>query len=321
MLSRLLVFVLGMALATGAACLTAPAAGRPPTHIAPGVVVYGVAVGGFSSEPARAVVRAALARPVVLAADGTERRVVPEALGVEGAVDDAVAAALTAPVGREIRPSVAFDGAAVTRYVRRLDARLRRPPQDARLLGTTGVRPRFAPAVAGRSVDRARLAAAIRASLETGDRDVIEVPFRHVSAAKDVRTFGPVVVIARFGNRLFLYDGRKPVASFPVATGQSRYPTPIGTFRIVDMQRNPWWYPPPTSEWARGLKPVPPGPGNPLGTRWMGLDAYGVGIHGTPDAASLGYSASHGCIRMAIPSAEWLFEHVDVGTPVVIAPA
>ena len=42
----------------------------------------------------------------------------------------------------------------------------------------------------------------------------------------------------------------------------------------------------------------------------MGLSAPGVGIHGTPDPASLGYSASHGCIRMYIPSAEWLFNHV-----------
>ena len=76
------------------------------------------------------------------------------------------------------------------------------------------------------------------------------------------------------------------------------------------MERNPWWYPPPDAPWAKGAKPIPPGPGNPLGTRWMGLSAPGVGIHGTPDPASLGYSASHGCIRMFIPSAEWLFDHV-----------
>jgi lipoprotein-anchoring transpeptidase ErfK/SrfK len=50
----------------------------------------------------------------------------------------------------------------------------------------------------------------------------------------------------------------------------------------------------------------------------MGLSASGVGIHGTPDAASIGYSASHGCIRMRIPDAEWLFEHVVVGTTVFI---
>jgi lipoprotein-anchoring transpeptidase ErfK/SrfK len=86
------------------------------------------------------------------------------------------------------------------------------------------------------------------------------------------------------------------------------------------MQRNPWWRPP-DSPWAKGLKPIPPGPGNPLGTRWMGLDAAGVGMHGTPDAASIGYSASHGCIRMRIPDAEWLFGHVQIGTPVFIVGA
>jgi lipoprotein-anchoring transpeptidase ErfK/SrfK len=53
----------------------------------------------------------------------------------------------------------------------------------------------------------------------------------------------------------------------------------------------------------------------------MGLSAPGVGIHGTPDSASIGYSASHGCIRMHIPSAEWLFNHVEVGTTVFIVAA
>ena len=85
-------------------------------------------------------------------------------------------------------------------------------------------------------------------------------------------------------------------------------------------RRKPWWYPPDTA-WAAGASPIPPGPGNPLGTRWMGLSASGVGIHGTPDAASIGYSASHGCIRMRIPDAEWLFERVEVGSTVFIVRA
>jgi lipoprotein-anchoring transpeptidase ErfK/SrfK len=53
----------------------------------------------------------------------------------------------------------------------------------------------------------------------------------------------------------------------------------------------------------------------------MGLSAPGVGIHGTPSDASIGYSVSHGCIRMHIPEAEWLFNHVDVGTTVFIVSA
>jgi lipoprotein-anchoring transpeptidase ErfK/SrfK len=53
----------------------------------------------------------------------------------------------------------------------------------------------------------------------------------------------------------------------------------------------------------------------------MGISSPLVGIHGTPDAASVGYSASHGCVRMLISQAEWLFERVEVGTPVVIVKA
>jgi L,D-transpeptidase ErfK/SrfK len=126
-----------------------------------------------------------------------------------------------------------------------------------------------------------------------------------------------VIVIRRGSNQLTLYNGMKVVRRFTVATGQNVYPTPLGRFQIVVKWRNPWWYPP-NSSWAKGLKPVPPGPNNPLGTRWMGLSAPGVGIHGTDEPASIGYSVSHGCIRMLVPQAEWLFEHVNVGTPVFI---
>ena len=134
------------------------------------------------------------------------------------------------------------------------------------------------------------------------------------------QTSGAIVVIYRGSNELHLYKGAHPWRTFQVATGQAIYPTPLGDWHVVDMQRNPWWRPP-DSPWAKGLKPIPPGPGNPLGTRWMGLDAAGVGMHGTPDAASIGYSASHGCIRMRIPDAEWLFDHVRIGTPVFIVDA
>ena len=321
MVRRLLVLVVGLALGVGAACVVAPAAGQPGTRIAPGVVVYGVPLGGFSSEPARRLLRDAMSRPLPVVVDGVERGIVPETFGLAGAVDEAVAEALTASGAQRLGAQATVDRSRIARYVRRLDVRLRRPATDARLVGVVDLRPRFAAAQPGRRVHRKQLAAAIERALVEGRRDPVAVRFLRVEPKVRVRDLGPIVVIGRYSNRLFLYEGSRIVAVFPVATGEARYPTPLGTFRIVDMQRHPWWYPPPTSEWARGLEPVPPGPGNPLGTRWMGLDVYGVGIHGTPNAASLGYSASHGCIRMAIPSAEWLFERVRIGTPVVIAPA
>ena len=69
---------------------------------------------------------------------------------------------------------------------------------------------------------------------------------------------------------------------------------------------------------GEGLKPVPPGPVEPARHAVDGPERPGVGIHGTDEPTSIGYSASHGCIRMQVPDAEWLFEHVDVGTTVYI---
>jgi lipoprotein-anchoring transpeptidase ErfK/SrfK len=134
------------------------------------------------------------------------------------------------------------------------------------------------------------------------------------------RGFGPVIVIRRGGNRLYLYRGMRFWRRFDVATGQRQYPTPLGRFRVVVKWKNPWWYPP-DSDWAKDQRPIPPGPNNPLGTRWMGLSADGVGIHGTPNPGSIGYSVSHGCIRMRISDAEWLFKRVRIGTTVFIVSA
>jgi lipoprotein-anchoring transpeptidase ErfK/SrfK len=61
---------------------------------------------------------------------------------------------------------------------------------------------------------------------------------------------------------------------------------------------------------------VGPGPGNPVGTRWMGLSAAGYGIHGTNAPGSIGKAASHGCIRMRNRDVEELFELVGVGVTV-----
>lgn len=126
-----------------------------------------------------------------------------------------------------------------------------------------------------------------------------------------------LVVVRSDAHRLYFYRHGLPVRVFAVATGGWRTPTPRGRFRVVYMARRPWWYPP-ASSWAKHLQPIPPGPGNPLGTRWMGISVSGVGIHGTPDARSVGYSISHGCVRMAITDAEWLYRHVRVGTRVWI---
>jgi len=192
-------------------------------------------------------------------------------------------------------------------------------PVDAQLF-LRNLRPWIAKPVIGLTLYRARAEAAIVGALVANKHGPLELRQKVTPPATTRTNFGPVIVIRRGSNGLHLYRGMRPWRVFPVATGQAIYPTPLGRFRIVVKWRNPWWYPP-SSPWAAGLKPVPPGPGNPLGTRWMGLSAPGVGIHGTPDAASIGYSASHGCIRMRIHEAEWLFRQVRIGTTVFIVSA
>jgi lipoprotein-anchoring transpeptidase ErfK/SrfK len=302
--------------AAGLACAATPAAA--PTRVIPaGVSIGGVRVGGLSAEPARLRVQAAFARPVAVNYRGKTVRIAPHQIAAAISVDAAVGSALAATPRSDIALPVHYSERKLDALVAFLAHRYERPVRAARVVGATSAGPEFAPAQPGLAVNADTMRAALVQLLQDGTRAPLQLLTHPVPAKRTVANFGPVIVITRGANTLKLYDGRRLVRTFRVATGQAVYPTPAGVWRIVDKQRNPWWRPP-ASPWARGLKPIPPGPGNPLGTRWMGLDASGVGIHGTNAPASIGYSLSHGCIRMQVPEAEWLFQHVHLGTPVVI---
>jgi lipoprotein-anchoring transpeptidase ErfK/SrfK len=300
---------------------TTPTDTTTPTTTAPalvpqGVTLAGVRIGGLSAEEAAAAVAQAFDAPVSLRFATTRIEISPSLLGVSVPVEAAVARALTVPPNTTLALRASVDKRLVQAFVGKLANRFNRKPVSSQLL-LRGARPYVTPAVLGRTLDRAGAVRALTDELVHGTRSTILVKAKLTKPAQTPATIGPVIVIRRGANMLTLFNGMKVVRAFRVATGQAVYPTPLGRFSIVVKWRNPWWYPP-NSAWARGEKPVPPGPGNPLGTRWMGLSAPGVGIHGTPQDGSIGYSLSHGCIRMHIPEAEWLFNHVDVGTPVYI---
>jgi lipoprotein-anchoring transpeptidase ErfK/SrfK len=316
-LALLIVGVMGGAAAAGAA---APAAGQNPTPIARGVTVYGVDIGGLTSEPARERLRAAFDRPVTFVLGEKTWQVGPGAFGGSAAVNAAVTRALAARRGGDVELSLALDRKRIAAYVKRLDRRYSRAAVDSELVGLNGISPAFSEARNGRKLQSAALVRTVEHLLETGGRNPVTLTFRPVAPKVTPANYGPIVVIRRESKRLDLYSGPGLVRTLGVATGRPEFPTPLGWFSIADKQRDPWWYPP-DSEWAKDEEPIPPGPGNPLGTRWMGLSAYAVGIHGTPDAASIGYSASHGCVRMRVWEAEWLFDQVDVGTPVFVVSA
>jgi lipoprotein-anchoring transpeptidase ErfK/SrfK len=291
----------------------------PPMLIPDGVMIATSVVGGMSVEQARAVVEAAFAQPLEIVHKRVRWLVSPDRLGARARIEAALQRALVAPPGSQIDLVVTVNGDAVHEQVTKIGQRVNREPKDARLR-LVKLRPRISEARPGLRVDRYPMVAAIVQALRAHERGPVKVDTERVRPEVTPASFGPVVVIRRESKRLFLYRGEKHWRTFGVATGQAAYPTPIGRFTIVTKQRNPWWYPP-ASDWAEGLEPVPPGPGNPLGTRWMGLSAPLVGIHGTPDAASIGYSASHGCIRMLVSEAEWLFDRVRLGTTVFIVRA
>ena len=300
-----------------AAIALAPAAG-PQKRMKSGVRIAGLNVAGFDVGQARQRVRAAYQQPVRFRFGKLRWQVAPERLGGEPLVEDAVSKALRADEGENVNVRVAVDKQQVRRYVDTLERRFGVEMANASLVGLDAAgRPSISDERWGRTVRSATMTAAITRALRTRIRGRLPVVMRSIRPSVTKAGFGPVITINRGANQLVLFNGSSVVRRFQVATGTAQYPTPSGTFSIADMQRNPWWRPP-DSEWAKDAKPIPPGPGNPLGTRWMGLTAPLVGIHGTPDAASIGYSASHGCIRMRIPEATWLFDQVGIGTPVVI---
>jgi lipoprotein-anchoring transpeptidase ErfK/SrfK len=277
----------------------------PPPVIADGVLIGSVDVGGMTADEAKAAVREVYLAPLVV-------RVAH--LGLAPVVQQA----LTAPADTTLPLTPTFAAQRVGKWVKALAKKTYRAPVAGQVILRHN-RPFFTHAHPGRALRKFPTRMMIEHSIVNGTRAVIVAPLRTLTAASVGSE--PVIVIHRGINRLYLYNGVRLVRVFPVATGQPAWPTPLGHFQIVVKQKNPWWYPPTQDSWAAGAKPVPPGPGNPLGTRWMGLSAPGVGIHGTSEPWSIGHSESHGCIRMQIPSAEWLYNRVSIGTPVFIISA
>jgi lipoprotein-anchoring transpeptidase ErfK/SrfK len=306
--------------AAGLVVAAAPTAvADPPATIPEGVTIGGVAVGGLTPDVAAATVQERFRAPLELLVGSTSVLVTPDVLGASPVIDKAIERALAAQPYSSITLGVALTPGAIADFVAQLAQRFNRAAADAKLF-LRNLRPWLSKERTGRKLEQRQAIRDIATAVVAGERGPIRLKLTTLKPKVTRRTFGPVIVIRRNSNRLYFYKGTRFRRLFAVATGQSTYPTPLGRFTVVVKWRNPWWYPP-ASPWAAGQKPIPPGPDNPLGTRWMGLSAAGVGIHGTPSDASIGYSASHGCIRMHIPEAEWLFTHVEIGTTVFIVAA
>ena len=111
-------------------------------------------------------------------------------------------------------------------------------------------------------------------------------------------------------NILMLKCNDEIIKTYNVSTGLNNA-TPVGTFKITTKLVNPVWY-------KSGAVVPPDSPENILGTRWMGFDLEGYGIHGTTSPESIGTQATAGCVRMLNNEVEELYTFLPQGTEVTI---
>jgi lipoprotein-anchoring transpeptidase ErfK/SrfK len=312
--------------------------------IAGGVTVAGVDVGGMRTDAANDKLLASLGpgleRPVRVKVAGQRFKLTAErahlAADVNGMVDEALEASregglptrvwrgLTGgDVDRSLEARVSYSRVAVKRFVRRVRGAVNRPPRDADVSFQTASLPAI-PSRTGLKVDRRRLLAAVENALvATGSartvRGHVRVVKPRVTTERVAEKYPYVVTVDRKNFRLRFFKDLRLAKTYKIAVGQVGLETPAGLYHVQNKAEDPAWHVP-NSDWAGDLagKVIPGGRAdNPLKSRWLGI-YDGAGIHGTDAISSLGTAASHGCIRMAIPDVEELYEQVPVQAPVYI---
>jgi lipoprotein-anchoring transpeptidase ErfK/SrfK len=118
------------------------------------------------------------------------------------------------------------------------------------------------------------------------------------------------ILVDKSQNILIVKSNEEIIKTYIVATGANNS-TPVGTFKVANKLPNPTWY-------KAGAVVAAGSPENILGSRWLGLDLSGYGIHGTTDPQSLGKQVTQGCVRMSNPEVEELYTYIPVGTEVTI---
>jgi lipoprotein-anchoring transpeptidase ErfK/SrfK len=301
------------------------------TTIAPGVAVGGVPVGGLDRKAAIAAVDVAYRNHILRVKVGKRTfsewpRNLGQVIYSRRAVDVAWKVGrdgTTPPAATNIYLKVNVTGTKAAKWVAGIArvSNIRAINANYRLRKG---RPKIFRDRTGRTLKQRSLVRIVRAALMHQARESSATAASLVAKTKIFDAVKPsltlselpkVVVVDKSALTLTLWSPRRKIRTYKVAVGQPKYPTAKGTYYIAQKQKNPTWTPP-DSDWAKDAKPIPPGPDNPLGTRWMGLDHGGIGIHGTNNPSSIGSAVSHGCIRMRISDAEWLYDHVGIGTKV-----
>jgi len=118
------------------------------------------------------------------------------------------------------------------------------------------------------------------------------------------------IYVDKSQNILMVKDGEEVLKVYNVSTG-SNNSTPVGKYTITSRLVDPVWF-------NKGVVLPPESPQNVLGTRWLGFDLPGYGIHGTIEPEMIGQQVTAGCVRMRNEDVEELYSFIPVGTEVTI---
>jgi lipoprotein-anchoring transpeptidase ErfK/SrfK len=312
-------------------------------QIAEGVTIAGVDVGGLDEEEAAALVHKRLLAPLQqslrVSYDGKRWELAGAKLKVRANVDKAVEEAVAdsqdgglpgrlvryvtgGDVSESIAAQVTYSEPAINRFVRHVAAEINREPRNADV-EASGDSLEVVAGEDGRKLRDNLLERELKAAVLSARKPHAIVATVH--ATKPEVTKGEVaaeypsyLTLDRSTFTLRLWEHLKLAKTYTVAVGMEGLETPEGLYAIQEKEENPTWHVP-DSDWAGSLagQTIPPGPSNPIKARWMAI-YEGAGIHGTEETYSLGSAASHGCVRMAIPDVEELYDRVEVGTPIFI---
>jgi lipoprotein-anchoring transpeptidase ErfK/SrfK len=140
--------------------------------------------------------------------------------------------------------------------------------------------------------------------------------------AQPVRAQAGKVVVSKSTSVLTVYDRTgRIIFHAPVTSGSEHDSLPLGNWVVTSVLRNPTFNYDPDLFWdadpAHAKAKIPAGPNNPVGVVWIDIDKPHYGIHGTPEPGRIGYSTSHGCVRLTNWDAARLASLVTTGTTVV----
>jgi lipoprotein-anchoring transpeptidase ErfK/SrfK len=339
----LIVVAIALTVVVGGTTAAAFAYDRATTdHILPGVRIAGIDVSGMTRSQALRAIRPRAAeatqRKVLVRAGKHSWTLTLAALGMRVHPGEAVDQAFQVssglawisrvyhrlthhPVDKLIPLSFTNDSSEVATFVRTVvEPAVTVHPRNA-AIDLSGDSLALQHSRVGRSLSPPVSARMILSAMKIR-KPTVELPVQTVEPKVSDATLGNTITVDLSTNTLRLWDGFALERTYSVATARYGFTTPVGEWEVVNKVEDPTWINPCLGQpgcWAASEPPeIPPGPGNPLGTRALYLNAPGIRIHGTPEDSSIGTYASHGCIRMHISDSEALYPLVPVGTKVVI---